>query len=375
MSPPLQRKISGRLFLWPLVVLTLAYLFWSRDQSANQRDAAAAPPSAPATPPSSQRLAGSGSNVTPPHPPREYVLEATPPSREETLAAVHAKVAQWLHTKTGDTEAQEALTNELVALLTDANTADIIHALSPDEFNTPFGAKALERWLKIDANAAAHWIADRPDATEEHALIVARQLKEDPAALNVYSASLSAGTWKENVLNYAALETVPQDPAAAVTLAQQMAPGDARMNAFETIAYDWFGRDLAAATAWAKNVEDPILRERLYAVGAKAIAVNDPDLAAGWLVTAVKTDGVLNETALGVVETWADQHPAEAANWVARFSEAGPRKTAIDLLLRHWLQSDPAAANAWIQTLPERDSVLEKLKADQAERDRPPEKE
>jgi hypothetical protein len=84
------------------------------------------------------------------------------------------------------------------------------------------------------------------------------------------------------------------------------------------------------------------------------------------------TEGVLNETALSLVETWAGQYPAQAANWVARFSEAAPRRAAIDLVLTHWLKSDPASANAWIQKLPEREAVLAQLKAEQAERELKP---
>jgi hypothetical protein len=294
---------------------------------------------------------------------------------EATRDAAHAKVKQWLVTKTGDAEAQDLLLEEFAALLTDENVAEVMQDLSPQEFDTPFSTKALDRWLKVDPLAAARWIAARADARDEHALTVARQLIERPADLRVYADLLPDGPWKQNVLNHASLELAGKDPAAAVSYAQKMTAGAEQTNALETIAYDWFGRDLTAATTWVKNVDDPALRERLFAVAAKAIAVNDPDLAAGWLVDAVKTEGVLHETALGLIETWADQQPAEAANWVARFSEAGPRQVAIDVLLSHWLKSNPAAANAWIQTLPERDAVLAKLQAEQAERDRAPDKE
>jgi hypothetical protein len=305
----------------------------------------------------------------------ESAVDAARLAHREIEASVHAKLQQWFRTTTGDTETQETLTKELLALLTDGNTREIIRALSPEELNTPFGRGALERWLKVDSAQAAGWLAARPDPTGEHAELVARRGLENPAELRAYCDQLPDGAWKQNVLNSASLEVVSKDPAAAVAFAQQMTPGAAKTNALETIAYDWFGRDLAAATQWTRTVEDPGLRERLLAVGAKAIATTDPDLAAGWLVTAVKTEGVLNETALGIVETWADQHPADAANWVARFSDAGPRKAAIDLLLSHWLKSDPAAANAWIQNLPDREIILAKLKAAQAEQERGPEKE
>lgn len=292
-------------------------------------------------------------------------------AREATNDAVHAKLQQWFNSNTSETEVQDAITNELLALLTDDNTATILHALSPLEFNTPFGAKALERWLDIDPDRAARWIEARLDARDEHALLVARRMLETPIELHTYCDRLAQNSWKQSFLRHASLEMASKNPVVAVALAQRLAPGVLKTDTFETIAYDWFGYDLTAAVNWTKSVEDQVLRERLLAVGAKAIAITDPDLAAGWLVTAVKREDVLTETALTLVETWAGQNPQQAANWVARFSDAGPRKEGIDLLLSHWIKSDPASANAWIHTLPERETILAKLKAEQAERERP----
>lgn len=290
----------------------------------------------------------------------------------ETHATVQAILQEWFNTNTGDTATQEALTKELLALLTDENTAEIIQALSPIELSTPCGTAALHRWLETDFVAAATWLAARPDATEEHALLVARSLLEHPTELPACCDQLPEGAWKQTVLSCASLELASKNPVAALALTQQMKAGDAQTNALETIAYAWFGRDLDSAITWTKTVDDPRLRERLLAVGAKAIAAADPDLAAGWLVSSVKTAGLLNETTLMIVETWADQHPAQAAGWVTRFSEAGPRKDAINLVLGHWLKSDPAAANAWIHQLPEREILLAQLKTEQTERERAP---
>jgi hypothetical protein len=44
----------------------------------------------------------------------------------------------------------------------------------------------------------------------------------------------------------------------------------------------------------------------------------------------------------------------------------------VDLVVDRWLQSDPNAANAWLLTLPERDKVLARLRAEQDEPQRPP---
>jgi hypothetical protein len=90
------------------------------------------------------------------------------------------------------------------------------------------------------------------------------------------------------------------------------------------------------------------------------------------LVTAVKSEKILNDTALSVIESWAAQDPAKAAKWVALFPPQGPREAAVNLVVDRWLQSDPNAANAWLLTLPERDKVLARLKAEQDERQLPP---
>lgn len=352
-------------------------LFWLR----NQRPAHVTSPklavrsssesTVPATPEPT-----TASSASAPAPQQISIVPRSPRGLDDTTRfAVHEKLRLWLATKTGDTATQERLTDDALALLTDENTAEVMLMLTAQEFDTPFGAKGLEHWLKLDPATATRWITARSDLTEHHALIVARALLERPADLHAYADQLPDGTWKQNVLSSASLEAVGKSPVIAIALAQRMAPGDAQTNALETIAYDWFGRDLAAATRWTQSVEDPQLRERLLAVGAKAIANADPDLAAGWLVSSVKTEGVLNQTALTLVESWADQHPMQAANWVTRFSEAGPRKEAIELVLSHWMKTDPASANAWIQTLPEREAVLSKLKADEAERAKSPDRE
>lgn len=367
-------KLNHRLFIRCLAIAVGAVLvfLWSRNRTNEPLPQPVAKPVAALPSTTTPRAPATAAPAVSLFEEKQFVASAPPPTLAEVQAAVRVKLKQWFATNTGDTEIQEALIKELLDLLTDENTAEVIKGLSPQEWNTPFSTAALDLWLKQDPAQAARWVATRTDAREEQALLVARHLLESPVELHAYCDLLPETAWKQHVLRHASLEMVAKDPIAAVAFAQRLAPGDVQTDSLETIAYDWFGRDLAAAVNWTKSVEDPALRERLLAVGAKAIAIADPDLAAGWLVSAVKTEGVLGETALSIVETWADQHPAQAATWVARFSDAGPRKAAVDLLLNHWLKSDPASANAWIQTLPEREAILAKLKAEQAERERAP---
>jgi hypothetical protein len=292
--------------------------------------------------------------------------------RENLAARVHTKLAKGFAADAGDRPAQEALTAELLELLTDEHTPEIIRSLSPEELHTPFGSGALEHWLRVDAAEAARWLAEHSDPTEHHALLVARRLSEDLAALLVYSDELPAGTWREHVLHQASLEMAGTEPNAAAALAQRLAPGDARTNALETVAYAWFVSDAPAALSWVEDFADTALRERLLALGARAIAVSDPDLAAEWLVDAVTDEKTRRETALSLVETWAASDAPSAARWVAEFPLSASRERALELVVRGWLRSDPRAGIAWLQRLPERDRVLARLELDHGSSPSPP---
>jgi len=293
----------------------------------------------------------------------------------DAQAAVRLKLRQWAERKTGDVETENRLMEELLALLTDGNAAELTQALTAEQRGTPFGLAALERWLRVEPAKAARWMAAQPETTDAQALLVARALLKNPAAVRVYCDGLSDGDWKQSVLKSASLELAESDPVGAINLAWRLNAEAVRTDVLQTVTYDWITHEPRAALDWIAQVNDAALREGLLAVGAKAIAATDPDLAAGWLVTAVKSEKILNDTALSIIESWATQDPAKAARWVALFPLQGPREAAVNLVVDRWLQSDPNAANAWLLTLPERDKILARLKAEQDEQQRPPDME
>ena len=293
----------------------------------------------------------------------------------EAKAAVQLKLRQWAERKTGDVETENRLMEELLALLTDDNAAELTQTLTSGQRGTPFGLAALERWLRAEPAAAARWLAAQSETTEPQALLVARALLKNPADVRAYCDGLADGDWKQSVLKSASLELAGSDPAGAISLAWRLNTEAVRTDVLQTVTYDWITHEPRAALDWITQVNDPALREGLLAVGAKAIAATDPDLAAGWLVTAVKSEKILNDTALSIIESWAAQDPAKEAKWVALFPPQGPREAAVSLVVDRWLQSDPNAANAWLLTLPERDKVLARLKAEQDERQLPPDME
>jgi hypothetical protein len=309
-------------------------------------------------------------------PPAARPPSATPAAAaaraQPAFAPIHGQLRRLLEVQTGDEETRDRLLQELAAELTDENVAAVLRTLSREELRTAFGAQALERWLQLDPAAAADWIGGRTDASPRDAALVAGALLPNAAALNAYCDQLPDGTFKEAVLTDAGLQILPRDPAEAMALARRLGPGPGQTNLLETLAYDWTTRDPTAALNWMMGVHDPALRESLVAMGAKAVAVSDPSLAANWLAAGVQSPEVYRSTALALAETWVDRSPAEAAAWVAQLAPGAARQGAVDVILRHWLATDPDAARRWIAGLPERDGILQALQVAQTQGPAPP---
>ena len=126
----------------------------------------------------------------------------------------------------------------------------------------------------------------------------------------------------------------------------------------QSVACNWVETDPNAALSWAAGVSDPALRDKVVASAVQAYALVDPAQAATWVVSEVKSDQAINDAAVNITESWAARDPAAAAKWVALFPAGDTRTSAVNTLLVYWLQADRNAAMDWIQSLPERTTIL-----------------
>jgi hypothetical protein len=82
---------------------------------------------------------------------------------------------------------------------------------------------------------------------------------------------------------------------------------------------------------WILSVNDPAMQEQLIAAGAKAYATSDPQLAAEWLVSTVKSDTVLKNTLPNIIEIWSAKDPDAASRWLLSVSDPASSETPVDL--------------------------------------------
>lgn len=202
-------------------------------------------------------------------------------------------------------------TGRLRTLLTPANAAQVARALSSQELATPIGTTVLEAWLAGDSDAASAWIAAQPGTTEHHAWLVAEALTQQPEKWVALYETLGTDSWTQAFLDYSSRELLRSNPGAAVSVAESLTPGERQTHLFETIAGDWMVRDPDAARAWINRVDDPVLRQRLVAVGAPSYASINPLGALEWLLAQSPGNTVPQEPLRTIAGIW--RHTANPA--------------------------------------------------------------
>jgi hypothetical protein len=286
----------------------------------------------------------------------EVIQSASPPKClapvENDMAAIHLKLRRWLEAqKNGAEDGETQSMLELQAMLTDTNAAVIIQSLSADELETPFGFEAIRRWMNADPVQASNWFAARPDTTRDETGAIAQGWAANSAGLQNYAAQLPDTAWKQTFLVEAGSQLSSSDPVAAIQLAQQMNPGNDQTSLLQSVACNWVTSDPNAALDWIAGVKDPALQEQLVASAAQSYALTDPALATGWLVSMVKSDDIVKNAALNIIQTWVTKDASGAANWASQLPDGDVKTAAVNYVSKYWQQTDPAAARTWIQNL------------------------
>jgi len=199
-----------------------------------------------------------------------------------------------------DPDRQNEIQAELEAMVSDANTADIVRALPPELLKTPFGLEELKRWVRLDPKAALAWAMNETD-----------------------------DALRREVLVEASFQMAQADPAQAVALAERFDLGQGSGAVLENLAQQWADTDLPAAYSWALG--QPAGEQRDELVGRVAFV-------------------------------WSRSEPAEAARLVAEQIPPGPVQTEAAMSVLHqWGQLDFAAANVWAEQFPE-NSIRERAR-------------
>jgi len=291
------------------------------------------------------------SNAAPTRRAASHSLQST-----QEAQPIHARLLAAIESETDSDRRSEAF-ERAVESVSDVELPALLDSLALDV--NPEAAEMslllLRRWAESDPVTAAAWTSQMPEnpgrraALEQVAIAWANI---DLSAAAAWVQALPEGDSKQAATFALAYEAAPTEPVTALELASTLPATRERDDLLVHAISQWAGTDSATASAWAMQVADPTLRERLVAAVAVASAEADGAGAATLAANALGAGEEQNRAAVSIVQRWAQTSPQAAAAWVAQFPDIPSRAVAVENLLAIWTAQDTEAAGKWVRELP-----------------------
>jgi len=178
-------------------------------------------------------------------------------------------------------------------------------------------------------------------------VIAAEWAKSNPEAALAWAQTLK-GNDKDQAMSSVVRELAMTNPQKAVQLAATM-EGDAKTSAYESIAGQWGAKNFSEAEAWIKTLPAD-QQDAAMASAIRSLANQDPQAASTKIAS--MADGDSKTRAIGeVVDAWSRENPKDAAAWLSsQNAEASGR--AMRELMGNWARQDDAGALAYLQAQP-----------------------
>jgi hypothetical protein len=239
-------------------------------------------------------------------------------------------------------------------ILNDETAVLFVQTLPAGFLESFFGDLALRRWAARDRAAAAAWMAAHPPASPVASAALAHGwVTADPASLHAYLDELPSGVWKSLVACSASEEALVADnPRETLRLLGKIADADPRRDELYAWAVTkWARTEPAAAAAWAAEVPDALLSDRLLAAAAIGHASSSPADAARWAMRTIASPEALCSAVSAIARLWGASEPLDAARWIQTLPPGRAKDEGLENLLSVWAFRDQAQARAWGKTI------------------------
>jgi len=194
--------------------------------------------------------------------------------------------------------------------------------------------KLLIVWTGKEPGEASSFAGEGRVPSEACRVIASTWGKADSAAALSWARRLPDQSHRQEALIGVGSEVVFHNPRKAIELATEAGVNPGAGELLGQAAGAWARTDPEAAAAWAREVTDPALREKLVVEVASAWADRDPHAASKLVIDSVD-EGILEENALvGILQRLAFQDMEGARDWVTQFPEGRMRERAEAELIR-----------------------------------------
>jgi len=176
--------------------------------------------------------------------------------------------------------------------------------------------------------------------------IASEWARQDPSAAFAWAGTLSGGD-KASAMASVIGEVASSDPRKAAGMVASM-DADSQGRANDDIARKWGGQSFTDAEAWVRSL--PADQQASAMASAIAgLSKDNPQLAAE-KVAALPAGDDRNSAINSLTQNWSRQDPAAAAAWLLKQSDPAAASGAMREVMPNWVSQDPAAALAFVNT-------------------------
>lgn len=213
----------------------------------------------------------------------------------------------------------------------------------------------LPKFASLDAPGAAALVASWPSAkfkNESLGTIASIWGAKDINGAVAWARNLPEGAGKQNA--FAALGPMWAEvaPQAVAEYARSLPVSNGRAQLLESTASQWARNNPSGAVAWAKQMPEGEDRDRFVGGVAATLAQTSPAQAADLVTTMIGEGYFQGEAIANVTGQWAQSSPAEVAEWAKNFPDGPLRERAMDQVMTQWAKQNAPAAEAWLKGLP-----------------------
>lgn len=257
-----------------------------------------------------------------------------------------------------ESPAQQAKLEQLadqIALADIPATLAALNGQADDATTRSLQTRLLHRWAETNPQAVADWTQLNLSGPARHEAI--QQVAVTWANRNLTDATAWAKQVpnpldQETAIAAVAAEATRTDPLAALGLASQLPASVTRDNLVTHAARQWALQAPEAAAAWVQQISDAALRDHTLAQIAMVWSEHDLPAAAQLAVNGIPPSRAQSDAVVGITQRWVQTDPHAAANWVSAFPEGGLRDTALENLVKIWTAQNSQQAAEWIAALP-----------------------
>jgi RNA polymerase sigma factor (sigma-70 family) len=220
-------------------------------------------------------------------------------------------------------------------------------------------------WGSINPTAAAAAVLALPATRDRNAAIVGMvngwAESDDPQAVLAWASNLPVGDTRTKALSTAITGLTAQDPVAALNFASNITIPADRDKLTLQVVNEWGQSDPQSAMAWVEQSTNGTVHDAAVASLLGPLSLVDRTAALNALAeipAGPQQDEAINQMALA-----NENDPQADLTWLLSQPNSTSVRNTMSTVVNLWVNSDPDAAQSFIQTIPQDNPVYSKLMA------------